>query len=106
MQVGEVHLVVVDEDELADAGGGEGEQRGGAEPARPDDADPGGGQPALPDRAEPGERGVPGGPGALLRAQLRNGLDERRQRHDPRVVPFVAAAARPRRVAVLSRRCG
>ena len=87
LQVGRLDDVVVDHDEFADPGRGQGEHDGRAQTAGADHGHARGGEPALADLAQPGEAGVPRGAGALVRAECGDRLHERREGHDPRVRP-------------------
>ena len=77
LQVGQLDDVVVDDHELADAGRGEGEERGGTEPTRPHDGDPRRGEATLPLLADPREDGVARGAHELFGGERRHGRDER-----------------------------
>nr|BFF08784.1 hypothetical protein GCM10025699_00870 [Microbacterium flavescens] len=77
LEIGCLDPVVVDDRQGADSGCGEGEHDGGSESARADHSHVRGGEPALRDLAEPRQHAVSRGAGALVVAQLREGLDER-----------------------------
>ena len=81
LQVGLVDDVEVDDAEGADAGGGEVEQRGRAEPAGADDEHLGVLQPLLPGHADVGDDQVPGVAADLVDGQLAGGLHEGGEGH-------------------------
>jgi hypothetical protein len=60
LQVRELHHIIVDQADTADAGGGEVEGEWGAETAGADDQDTGVAQPGLAGAAQLGEKNVPG----------------------------------------------
>ena len=81
LQVGLLDDVEVDDAQCADAGGGQIQQRRGAQPARADDQYARVLQPLLAVEAEVGQQQVPAVAGDLGGGEVRGGFDQRRQGH-------------------------